>query len=185
MPPTRRSFVAPLADLDFNMLVPEGFAQPPLPERTPDFDNPAFTAALTLLSSPVAMALLTVSARPAYADGSVIDWARFLCDQNNITLTGLMPGRIGGAAGWHPAILAQGRSVQQEANLQLRIAIFEDGGRLVIIQGMCPEELAPSYLSTLEQSVMSLEIARPKGPTVPLVPDAPVPAYQPIQSEAK
>lgn len=174
----RQDFPSRLADLGFSMEVPDGFHQPEFPQESHDFDNPTVSAPLALLVSPIATAVVSVAARPAYADGSVMDWARFLIEHFQMQITSLMPGAIGGASRRHPAILLSAAQVQEGTALQFRIAVLEDGGRLLTITAMCPEELVAAYLPRLEQCVNSLELASPKGPTAPLVPGGPIPQLQ-------
>lgn len=173
---TRQTFPAKLADLGFAIDVPNGFIAPPLPQEDVDFNNPTLSAPLLLLSAQVALAIVTVAARPAYADGSVMDGTQYLCSEHNITLTALMPGTLGGADQKHGAILAEGHQTQDGTLLKMVMAFFEDGKRLVIVHAMCPDELAPSYLALLQQSVHSIALTNPRGPTAPLVPGMPVPS---------
>lgn len=176
----RVAFPSRMANLAFSIEKPEGFDVIDFPSEECDFNNPTFSAPLGFMSSSVAVALLTVAARPAYEDGSVMDWLRYLTDHFGITLKTLMPGRVGGATHWHQAILAHGEQTQEGTLLQLRIASFEDGGRLVTVHGFCPAELAPSYMPMLEHCVQSIELAEPQGPTAPLAGDLPVPALEAV-----
>jgi len=177
---SRQTVPPKIADLGFSIDVPNGFIAPPIPDETPDFDKPTVVTPLAVFAAQIALALVTVSARPAYADGAVMDWAQYLCSENGITLTALMPGTVGGESGgqkWggHPAILAEGHQTQDGTLLKMVMAFIEDGKRLVIVHAMCPDELAPSYLALLQQSVHSIALTNPRGPTAPLVPGMSVP----------
>lgn len=163
---------ARLADLEFEIEAPPGFAEPPLPQSDPDFNDPTVTGPLTLLASPVAAAFLTVSARPAYEEGSVLQWLIYLTRHHGITTTALTPGEVGGRRHRHPAVIAEGHQVQDGTNLRMVFAGLEDGGRFVIIHAMCPEELWASYGEGLRAAVASFELARPQGPRAPVVPVA-------------
>ncbi|MBN8645609.1 MAG: hypothetical protein J0L61_10280, partial [Planctomycetes bacterium] len=61
---TRRDYPALLADLAFSMELPAEFVEPDVPREELDFSNPTVCFPLLLASSPVAAALITVSARP-------------------------------------------------------------------------------------------------------------------------
>lgn len=165
---------ARLADLEFELEVPAGFAEPPLPGGETDFADPSVTAPLTLLASPVAAAFVTVSARPAYDGGSVMEWFGYLLGHHGITATSLMPATVGGRVHRHGAVVAEGHQTQEGTLLRMVMALVEDGGRLVVVHAMCPDELWASYGEGLRGAVMSFELARPKGPTAPLVPGAAV-----------
>lgn len=175
MSSTRQCFPARLANLEFSVLPPTGFIAQDLPAEEHDFDVPTTCAPVLVMSSQIAMAVVTVACRPAYGDGSVIDWAKYLAEHAGITLTGMMPGTLRGEHFEHPAILAEGHQTQEGTLFRLRFAMLEDGGRLAMILAMCPHELWPSYGAALEEAVGSFELARPKGPTAPLVPGIPVP----------
>lgn len=178
MPALRQSFPARLADLEFSIQPPTGFVAHELPAEEHNFENPTTCAPLMIMASQVAMAVVTVAARPAYGDGGVMDWTRYLAENAGITFTGLMPGALGGDKFEHPVILAEGHQTQEGTLLRLRFAVLEDGGRLVTILAMCPDELWPSFGAALEEAVKSFELTRPKGPTAALVPGAGAPTLK-------
>lgn len=159
----RRVFEGGLADLGFAMDVPEGFVMPEFPRENVDFDNPTLSAPLALLSSPVAMALIAVAARPAYATGSVLQWLRYLAGHYEIDLQHVQIRSVG-KDGAHPAVTAFATQVQDGQKLNFMMVAFEDGGRLVTAHGMCPAELWASYGTALSNAVESITLLRPKGP---------------------
>jgi len=171
----RHTFPARLANLAFALDAPQGFEPLDIPAEDVDFNDPTLSAPLAVLSSQVALALVTVAARPAYEDGSVTDWLTFLSGHYGITLSNLTLGEVGGSTNRHPAVLAEGQQTQEGTNLQLRLVMFEDGGRLVTIHAMCPDELAPSYLPAMQQCIRSFELDSDSvmGPTAPLSHHAP------------
>ncbi len=173
-----QTFPALLADLEFSLAVPDGFAEPPFEREDVDFDDPTKSAPLAIIASQVAMAVISIAARPAYENGSVEQWARFLCDHFGITITGLVSGFVGEpepAGHLHPCVLVEATQTQDGTPLTMRLVFLEDGKRLVTATAMCPTELWLSYGPALEQSLLSLQLARPKDPTVPCVPNGPVP----------
>ncbi len=172
---TRKQFPAKFPDLGFSLLVPKDFVEPPMPAEEPDFSDPTKSFPLTLLSSSVAAAFLAVAARPAYENGSMEDWARYLADHFKLTITGLVSGYVGGPNHNHPAILCEAEQEQDGTPMTMRFVLFEDGKHLVTVQALCPTELWPSYGKMLEQSIVSIELDSPKGPTVACVPNAMVP----------
>lgn len=167
LPTSRRAFPAIVADLAFSMLVPDGFVEPELPERTLNVEDPTSSMPLALVSSPVAGALVVVAARPAFDDGCVEQWMRFLCVQVGIELSDVREGVIGreegAAACGHRAMLATGAQVQDGTPLVFQIAMFEDGGRLLTVQAMAPCELWPTFGEALSAAVASVRLDRPKG----------------------
>lgn len=159
--PSRFSGIPQLA---FSIEAPAGFEAPGVPEEKPRFEDPKFMMPLWLAGSPVALAIVAVSARPAYDDGSVEDWLRFLGGEQGLTFTTLGPGKLGP----HPAIVADATQVQEQTPLRMRIAAFEDGGMLYIVMTMAPEALWPSYGAGLENAVASFRLDRPIGSSRPL-----------------
>lgn len=172
---TRRTFKARLADLGFSMEIPDGFAEPACPHEEVDFSDPTKSAPLALLCSEVALAILCIAARPAYEDGSVDDWARFLCSHFGISIEGNVSGFVGGDTHQHPAVLIEGLKEENGEKFIMRVVALEDGKRLVTAHAMCPESLWPSFGPALERALASIELTDPREPTVPCVPGGPVP----------
>lgn len=104
-------------------------------------------------------------------------------DHFRITLTSILPGRVGGLTRWHPAIIADGSQMQDSTAFRMRLAVLEDGGRLITVHTMMPEEIAESSFDTLSHCILSFELADPKGPTTALVPEAGVPAMDVIEHD--
>lgn len=155
-----------LPALAFSIQVPPDFVAPALPEEEAKFENPTFMMPLWLASSPLAAALVTVSVRPAYEDGSVIQWLHYLAEAQGLKLTTLMPGTVG----THAAIIADAEQEQDGTLLKFRIAALEDGGHLFIVMSMVPADLWPSFGATLGDAVASFALASPQGARAPLVP---------------
>ncbi len=156
-----------IADLGFTIEVPDGFLHVETPREDVDFDNPTQSAPLALFSSQVALALIAVAARPAYATGSVLQWTKYLCDFFGIDVGSFKSGTTAGP-NVHRAILAEGEQEQNGQQLRMAIVAFEDGGRLVTVHAMCPVELWASYGEQLMRAVRSISLAAPKGPAYDL-----------------
>lgn len=181
----RQTFPGRLAQLDFSLEVPPGLIATDLPDDSVDFNDPAISAPLVALVSPIAAVVVTVAARPAYADGSVMDWIRFLCEHHGITITGLMPVTVGGPNFRHPAIFVEGHQTQDGTALRIEAVALEDGQRFVTINVLCPEELWPSYGTFAHDTMYSFELVEPRGPTAPLVQGGPVPGVESVEDEAR
>lgn len=94
-----------IAEVGFTIEVPDGFLHVETPREDVDFDNPTQSAPLALFSSQVALALMAVAGRPAYATGSVLQWTKYLCDFFGIEIESFESGKTAGAHA-HPAIIA-------------------------------------------------------------------------------
>lgn len=156
-----------IAELGFTIEVPDGFLHVETPREDVDFDNPTQSAPLALFSSRVALALIAVAGRPAYATGSVLQWTKYLCDFFGIEIESFESGKTAGAHA-HPAIIALGEQEQNGQKLRMAVVAFEDGGRLVTAHAMCPAELWPSYGEQLVMAVRSISLTAPKGPVYDL-----------------
>ncbi len=153
-----------IADLGFSIEVPDGFIHAELPQADVNFDDPSQSAPLALFSSQVAIALITIAARPAYETGSVLQWIKYLCDHYWIDIKSFKTGATTGA-NKHPAIVADCEQEQNGEVLRLTLVAFEDGARLVSAHAMCPIELWPSYGEQLTAAVQSISLTASKGPT--------------------
>jgi len=165
------TFPARLAEIAFSMDVPDSFVLAPLPEDELNFDDPTHLAPLAMIHSQVAMAVVLVAARPAYGDGSVMEWFRYLAEHHGVPFSGLMPGHIGDGD-CHPAIILDGTQTQDGTLLRYHAALMEDGGRIILVQAMCPDELWASFGDRITGAVRSFTLDSPKGATAPLVPNA-------------
>ncbi len=161
---TSRTFPPRLADLGFTMDVPEGFIAPEMPTEDVDFSDPTKSAPIAVLSSQVALAVIAVAARPAYEDGTVLAWLRYLSGHFKIDLQHVQIRGVGKDA-IHPGITAFGVQYQDGTKLNLMIVAFEDGGRFITAHAMCPAELWPSYGAALSAAVESITLTNPKGST--------------------
>ena len=146
------------------MDVPTGFHEAPIPEEDINFDDPTKSAPLAVLSSSVAVAVITVAARPVYADGTVLDWVRYLASHYGIDLQHVLIRNVGKGEG-HPGVTAFGVQFQDGVRINLMLVAFEDGGRFVTAHGLCPAELWPSYGNALAAAVESITLERPQGST--------------------
>lgn len=177
IPANMQRFPARRDDLEFVMLVPEGFMEAPPEHRGVDLAGTGATL-LACLAPPSADACLAVAARPARLIGSVEQWARSLCSLNGWTIIGLVSGFTGepGPGGHlHPCILVEATLTHEGAARTARIIALEDGRRWLIAHALCSTDLWPALGQTLERSLLSIQLARPLGPTAPCVPGGPVP----------
>lgn len=163
----RRVFPARFPEMGFAMDVPSDFISMPLPEEDVDFDKPETVAPLGVVSSQVALAVVAVAARPAYAEGAVSQWLGYLAHQQGIEVSRARAGMVG----MNPGVLADGRQVQDGTELWMRIGVFEDGGRLVIVTGMTTAALVPSFGEALEAAVASVALTDGRGSNVRVLPE--------------
>ncbi len=161
----RLNVVPPLSRLAFGFDCPPQWKQLDIPTDTPDFSDPGAFMPMAVFMSPLGAILFSVAARPRFEDGSVYDWARFLLEHHGLKFTALMPGRINGVQ----CIRAMATQAGEAGDMQLSVAIFEDGGSIVQISGMAPVQVWPSLADMFEQMIDSFALRQPQGTTAPIV----------------
>ncbi len=152
-------FPGRIAELDFSVELPADWIVHELPAEAADFDNPAVLQPLALVTAPHAALVFAFAARPAYGDGTLRDWARYLLEQN-----GLQPSAIGAheVAGV-PAQVGEATQESDLGPLLVRFAFLEDGGRLVNITLTAPEMLAGAVQQAWFGALESFALAKPHG----------------------
>lgn len=176
MPPSEMKRIEvkpPVERLAFSIRVPVDFQQVPLPEETQDFSNPAAMMPLGVFMANYGVVLCTVAARPAFDDGSVMDWAMYLCgQQQGFQMKKLMPERRWGTQ----VVEAEATQPSEAGEMTVRAIFFEDGGRLFNVGAMAPSAIWPSVKETLEAMLASFALAHVEGPTRPIATGTPLPA---------
>jgi hypothetical protein len=157
---------ARLADLACRFVHPADWTLPPLPPEAPDFADPRAFAALAVAMAPYAMIVFSVGARPAYEDGHPAQWLEWLAREQ-----GYDPGPIEVETGFqHPAVGCWAMQRSDDTVMRMRLALCEDGGRLVMLAAMAPQALWSAVHEPLRTMLRSFQLARPRGGTVPLAP---------------
>lgn len=165
-PFVEREFPSRIANLGFFVELPQNWQPLELPDEEPDFSDARKLFALAAAHAPYAALVFTAAARPAFDDGTVQDWARWLIEQHGVDLRALGPGQLGSL----PAILGQCAPESDMGPMQTHFAFAEDGGRLIHLSLTGPEELQAQTWQAWQQVLRSFRLAAPQGPSVPLAP---------------
>ncbi|WP_374436760.1 hypothetical protein [Inhella sp.] len=172
-----REFPSRIANLGFFVALPQNWQPLELPDEEPDFSDARKLFGLAAAHAPYAALVFTAAARPAFDDGTVQDWARWLIEQHGVDLRTLGPGQLGSL----PAILGQCAPESDMGPMQTHFAFAEDGGRLIHLSLTGPEELQAQTWQAWQQVLRSFRLAAPQGPSVPL---APAPAVHQAPADA-
>lgn len=164
-PPLRR-FPSRIAQLGFATSLPADWISHPLPDEQPDFSDPSRLVPLAAVTAPHAAIVWAAAARPAYGDGTLSDWARYLVAQHGLSLRALGEGRLGSLA----ALVGEAAQDSEVGPLRVFFAFAEDGGRLINLTLTAPELLAGAVTSVWFGSLASFVLDEPHGATVPLWP---------------
>lgn len=167
---TPRTFPARVADLGFTVPLPSDWISHDLPAEELDFSDPTRMVPLAVVTAPHAAIILAVAARPAYGDGTVSDWARYLLESTGLKPLALEEHTLGNL----PAIVGEAVQDSEMGPMRVRFAFSEDGGRLVNVSFSVPEMLDPAVRNLWFQVLAGFVLTQPKGATAALYP-APAP----------
>ena len=167
-----RRFPSRIAQLGFTVGLPADWISHPLPDEQPDFTDPSRLVPLAAVTAPHAAIIWAAAARPAYGDGTLSDWARYLIAQHGLSLRALGEDQLGSL----PALVGEAVQDSEVGPLRVRFAFAEDGGRLINLTLTAPEMLADAVVPLWFGSLASFALDEARGSTVPLWP-AVVPAH--------
>jgi len=162
----------PVAPLEFTILVPPGWERVMPPNQSPDFSDPKAFLALAIFTHPMIYGIVSIVARPAYGDGTLLDWLRYLAREQGFDVELCEPFTAGGK----PAVSIVATQDQEQGQVRLRVALIEDGGSMIVATGMAPVEHWMSAQGMMEMMISSFALTKPQGRTARLTPDDPEPA---------
>jgi hypothetical protein len=184
-----RTFDARIAELGFTVPAPPDWISQDLPTEVPDFSDGTALVPLAVVTAPHSALILAIAARPAYDDGTLHDWTRYLLQH-----AGLTPRSLGEhAVGSLPALVGEATQTSDMGPMVVRFAFCEDGRRLLNITLTAPEMLAGTVQALWFEILAKFALTTPRGPTVPVMagravgevnvevaaPEEPEPAPQP------
>ncbi|WP_284615834.1 hypothetical protein [Aquabacterium humicola] len=161
-----RLFPSRIASLGFAVRLPPDWIGHPLPDEVPDFGDPSRLVPLAAVTAPHAAIVWAVAARPAYSDGCVGDWARYLLSHHGLEVREIAEGRLGAL----PALIGEAVQPSEVGPLTVRFAFAEDGGRLINMTLTAPALLADALARIWIASVETFALEQSAGATVPLSP---------------
>lgn len=163
-----RAFPSRIADLGLTLSLPRDWIAHDLPEEPLNFEDPTKLVPLIVVTAPHAAIVLAIAARPAYEDGTLSDWGRFLLENESAGLRAMGEGSLGAL----PALIAEATKDSEVGTLVMRTAFAEDGGRLINLTLTAPELLADAVLPVWQAALESFTLATPRGSTVRVYPPA-------------
>ncbi len=166
----RRAFPSRIADLGFSVDLPESWQPQALPEEVPDFSNGTTLVGLGAAAAPYAAMVFAAAARPAFEDGTVQDWARWLVQQNAVDLRSIGPSRLGEL----PAIVGLCAAPSEMGEMLTHFAFAEDGQRLIHLSVTGPAAMGAMVWQVWSGVQHSFALETPRGGTVALAPPAEV-----------
>lgn len=161
-----RHFPSRIASLGFAMRLPADWVSHDLPFEKPDFADPSRLVPLAAVTAPHAAIVWAAAARPAYGDGTVSDWARYLLAQHGLAVRSFTESRLG----MMPALIGEAGQPSDMGPLCVRFAFAEDGGRLIHLSLTAPAMLADAVQGLWTAAIDSFTLEQGAGPTVSLWP---------------
>ncbi len=173
-----RTVTPPVAEgrFAFSILVPIDWQQPEVPTDAPDFTNATAMMGLSIFVSqnPNVPILLTISGRPGYEDGAVMQWAKYIVQSQEMTIKTCMPVRLAAHEGIEITCTQEADPNIGEMTI---LAVFvEDGGNLFLVTTMAPTKIYAEFEPDFARMRESFTLLAPQGSTKPLVEGGPVPA---------
>src|SRR5690606_37163791 len=133
--PTR--IESPVGRLTFSFLRPTDWHIAEIPAEPVDFARPEVFAPVCVSIASYGLLVFSVAVRPAYADGCVAQWLDWAAREN-----GCDPGPIEHEQlGPHAAVACWGMQQSGDTVVRARLAMFEDGGRLIQASVMAPQAM--------------------------------------------
>jgi hypothetical protein len=148
--------------LAFSYAAPSDWKIADVPAEKANFDDPEFFLPLAAAVSDCGSGAFTVGARPANADGALIDWLQYICGEDNIEVDTITPWSHGPMRG----LRFDARQSADGALLRMRNLYVEDGERLFAICTMAPDALYDGIAPMLAAIAESFQVDNAAGPTV-------------------
>jgi len=152
----------------FSSVLPVGWHKiddPPNPSLTPSADKFAALGVFSPTRTVVPPAVVSFGVILAPNQGSVRAWFEAYCRGEGYSILSVRPQRF--LAGRVIDGLLS-REAPGVGAMLIRLAMFEDGGRLFVLAGMAPEAIYEKLVREISLAMVSFELLWPRGATVPL-----------------
>ena len=154
-----KNFPSRIAELGFSAQLPADWIAHELPPEEPDFSNPTNCFPLAIVAAPHAAIVFAFAARPAYDDGTLLDWATYLLNHNQLKPRAIGADIVAGV----PAMIGEATQESDLGTMLVRFAFLEDGGRLINLSLTAPEQLADSVQAAWFGMLASFTLETAKG----------------------
>lgn len=161
-----------VAELGFAVDLPPTWWAHDLPDETPNFEDPTTVLVLALVTSPDEKIVWSAAVRPAYADGTLDTWTKYLLRQAGLGVKSLSNGRLGSMT----AIVGEAEQRAEDGPRRLRFAFVEDGQRLINVSLSAPASRFDEVAAVWEATASTFALSHPQGASVALSKSAPPPA---------
>lgn len=160
-----------VAELGFAVDLPPTWWAHDLPDETPNFDDPTTVLVLALVTSPDEKIVWSAVARPAYAEGTLDTWTKYLLRQAGLSVKSLANGKLGVMT----AIVGEAEQRAEDGPRRLRFAFVEDGQRLINVSLSAPAERFDEVAPVWDATGATFALSHPQGASVALSKSAPPP----------
>jgi hypothetical protein len=148
----------------FEINLPPDCRRLPQPGEVPDFSQPTTFASLGTFVATYGTFVFSVTARPAYGEGSVRDWLFDLCQQRGLEIEHAAPAQLAG----EPAATCLATQKTSSGLMKVRLTLLEDDGRLFVLTAAAPAALWRARVNTFDEMFASFKLLEKFGATVSL-----------------
>lgn len=146
----------PLPRFAYVVCLPEDWTQLPLPDEPPNFDDPNAFMPAGIFQSPPGNIVLSVACRPAYDDGTLDEWLRWICDAHRFDLQASRMGRLNGRR------VCFGEALQPAEGgktLRMKMVVVDAERRLFVASIMCNTDAYSVHEVCMEKTLQSFQPA--------------------------
>lgn len=156
-------------EFECSFMLPDGWYQQPPPPGKPDVKDSEYefltVGVFTVTKDFVPPVVFTIGVRPAPKKGVVAEWLEKQCLMQGLALERMTVHKF--LFGWGAdAVALQASDI---GALKMRIAMFEDSGRLWVLTGMAPLTLWEGSVVPLSRAICTFELVSPGKQTVSIL----------------
>ncbi|EYF08107.1 hypothetical protein [Chondromyces apiculatus] len=157
----------------YSLLIPVGWHGLAIPEEArTDTVETKFTpiGLFSPFAKPMPPVVLSVGVRLMLTANSIAEQFLEHCAEEGYEVLTMRPQEYAAGA------VVEGLARQADSPLgplKMRLAMFEDGGRLFGLSAMAPENLYAEFIRPLSLAMLSFELVMPQGQQIPLAPQPP------------
>jgi len=156
-------------EFECSFMLPDGWYQQPPPPGKPDVKDSEYefltVGVFTVTKDFIPPVVFTIGVRPAPKKGVVAEWLEKQCLMQGLALERMTVHKF--LFGWGAdAVALQASDI---GALKMRIAMFEDSGRLWVLTGMAPLTLWEGSVVPLSRAICTFELIHPGKQTVSIL----------------
>jgi hypothetical protein len=150
----------------FEVDLPPHWAAMDVPAEEADFSSAGTFQPIAVFAAQYGLMVLTFAVRPGPEAGTLAEWFARACQTQTFEVSEIGPAHAGDLQ----AIGALGRQDSDAGPMNLRVAVFEQGGWAHLLTAMAPAAVWDSLSATFDRMFASFAMTQPMPSTVPIWP---------------